>query len=76
MNPLLFGSAAKRTVSPKRPVVCSDRGEIIVQGTGEPTYGVCDRCRKLRGIEAMRLRRNINHAFDPESGYRRRRKKT
>lgn len=73
MKTLVFGGSI-RPVRDKRPVLCSDCGEIIVAGTGEPTYSVSDNCRRLRGIAAMKLRRDLNHAMDPNSTYRRRAK--
>jgi len=74
MNPILFGSGAPPNPN-KRPVICCDCDAKVVAGGGEPTYTVCRSCCTRRGNREMQRRRDINHAFDPKSGYRRRKKK-
>lgn len=52
MKHLSFG-AHRRQAHDKRPLVCSDHGGVIVEGVGEPTYGLCDPCRQQRGVKAF-----------------------
>ena len=63
MKTLLFGRGS--APEHRRPVVCSDCGAEIVSGlAGEPEYGCCDACRRIRGTGAMK-RTNSKRGFGP-----------